>query len=115
MASASCPVTGAVRGGGSEAGDEDVVAAVRGAVVGVLAVRPGVRERLAAARAPVGLLTAVQSTVLGQVMLVLEGALTDAARERTQTYQHRTEQTTGSALVSEDEDTGNSNPKNGRH
>ena len=71
--------------GGSEAGDEDVVAAVRGAVVGVLAVRPGVRERLAAARAPVGLLTAVQSTVLGQVMLVLERALTDAARERTQT------------------------------
>jgi len=62
-----------------------VVSAEGGAVVGVLAVRAGVRERLAAAGTAVRFLAAVQSTVLGEVVLVLERPLTHGARERTQT------------------------------
>ena len=45
----------------------------------MLAVGPGVCERLGAAGALVRLLAAVKATVLGEVMFVLERALTHVA------------------------------------
>jgi len=67
---------------------DDDTSAERGTVVGVLAVRSAVRERLAAAGTAIRLLTAVQTAVLGQMMLVFERAMTHLARERSQACQH---------------------------
>lgn len=55
-------------------------------VVDVLAVRPGVAERLAALRAAVGLLAAVETLVFRQMVLVFERLATEVADERSLTY-----------------------------